>query len=72
MIRGLNINDHNPNWYNGVSGPSSYHAGLDIRFLPNATSSEDSFTYHDSLNENHRCHVSAGEIVVCAVISYWY
>jgi hypothetical protein len=54
----MDISQGNWNWYHG----SPWHAGFDIGSKPGATSSEDSFTWHDCpLNSNHKCHTSGGD-----------
>ena len=60
MVRGYSCNDYNYRWWHG-----NWHPAFDVGgTLPNATSSEDSFSWHDGgLNTNHLCHTSEGEIV---------
>lgn len=57
-IRNMDLEKGSWSWYHG----SPWHAGFDIGSKPGATSSEDSFTWHDCpLNSNHKCHTSAGD-----------
>jgi hypothetical protein len=64
-IRGYDATSFNMRWYQGTCCGGHWHAGSDVQgVLPNATPSEDSFTWHECvLNTNHLCHTSAGEIV---------
>ena len=60
IVRGYSCSDYNYRWWHG-----DWHAGFGVgEILPNATFSEDSFTWHNGgLNTNHLCHTSDGEIV---------
>lgn len=64
MVRGYSCLNYNFRWWN-ISGASNWHSGFDVGgVLPNPTSSEDSFTWHEGvLNSSHQCHTSAGEII---------